>query len=415
MQFTMGTLTALFTLAFMGSSVALMLSSWQTFLLDQKYPFDILLYSPDPAETFQKEMQFLEEKVTPLEFYPYRIYTDGDNRVNAWMLTHLSTWGTMYQNPDGSPNMPEIESMLKNRLVYCFCDTYMGLSDYNHLRSMLGYEKIRLEDDEYALQIKPRLEPDVQDIGDSLKLAGNGDSDVPLLTCGGIYADPFSQDGHNGSDYLIIVPDQVLKRMSPYYSELAVDIDGTAPPLLREELDTLRDAGIAAFQEATPSLEGNSGYGSDTMIVFATVNAVRDNLTASIAYMLASVTIPLFYIGLVFLCVAVTVLSVQQLSDSVNYGFRYDVLSKLGLKESEIHSLIFRQLTAYYLCPALLAILISGKMILFAGEHFVMMTGVPVSSGSFFLKSIALFFGIYLVYFALTCVSFTRNVRRGRR
>ena len=433
MQFTMGTLTALFTLALMGSSFALMLGSWQSLLLEHKYPFDILLYSPDPADTFEKEMGFLEEKITPLEFYPYRIYTDGDNRVNAWMLTHLSAWGAMYQNPDGSPDMEKIEDMLENRSIYCICDTYMGLSDYNHLRNMLGYEEIKLEDGEYALQIKPRLEQEVQDIGASLELAGvspgsgsgfhssaspdteKAPEDAPLLSCGGIYADPFAQDGHNGCDYLIIVPDQVLKRMYPYYSELAVDIDGTAPPLLREELDTLRDAGIAAFQEANPSLKGNSGYGSDTMIVFYAVNAVKDNLTASIAYMLASVTIPLFYIGLVFLCVAVTVLSVQQLSDSASYGFRYDVLSKLGLKESEIHSLIFRQLTAYYLCPALLAILISGKMVLFAGERFVMMTGVPVSSGSFFLKSITLFFGIYLVYFALTYVSFTRNVRRGHR
>lgn len=407
MQFTMGTLTALFTLALMGSSFALMLGSWQTLLLEHKYPFDILLYSPDPADTFEREMQFLEKKVTPLEFYPYRIYTDGNNRVNAWMLTHLSAWGTMYQNPDGSPNMPEIESMLKNRNIYCLCDTYMGLSDYNHLRGMLGYEKIELESGEYALQIKSRLSQDVQDIRDI--------DDSLKLSCGGIYTDPFSQDGHNGGDYLIIVPDQELEHMHPYYSELAVDIDGTAPPLLREELDALRDAEMTTFRNANPTLEGNRAYGSDTMIVFLAVNAVRDNLTASIAYMLVSVTIPLFYISLVFLCVAVTVLSVQQLSDSASYGFRYDVLSKLGLKESEIHSLIFRQLTAYYLCPALLAILISGKMVLFAGERFVMMTGVPVSSASFFLKSIALFFGIYLVYFALTCVSFTRNVRRGRR
>ena len=108
MQFTMGTLTALFTLAFMGSSFALMLGSWQTHLLKIKYPFDILLYSPDPADTFEREMQFLKEKVTSLEYYPYRIYTDGDNRVNAWMLTHLSNWGTMYQNTVGDPNMPDI-------------------------------------------------------------------------------------------------------------------------------------------------------------------------------------------------------------------------------------------------------------------------------------------------------------------
>ncbi len=426
MQFTMGTLTVLFTLALMGSSLALMFGSWQALLLDRKYPFDILLYSSDPGDTFEREIQFLEEKVTPLEVYPYRIYTDGDNQVNAWMLTHLSAWGTMYQNPDGSPDMAQISDFLENRGIYCLCDTYMGLSDYNHLRRMLGYEEIELNDNEYAVQIKERLEKEVQGIGDDLVLAGVPEAfdpasgsdaalaaGTPLLTCAGIYADPFSQDGHNGCDYLIIVPDEVLARMYPYYSELAVDIEGTAPPRLREELDTLRDARTAAFREADSSLCGNMGYGSDIIFVFLAVNAVKDNLTASIAYMLASVTIPLFYISLVFLCVAVTVLSVQQLSDSANYKFRYDVLRKLGLKENAIRTLILRQLTAYYLCPALFAVVISGKMVLFAGERFVMMTGVPVSSYSFLLKSIALFLGIYLSYFAVTCVSFMRNIRGG--
>ncbi len=412
MQFTMGTLTVLFTLALMGSSFALMLGGWQALLLDHKYPFDILLYSPDPGDTFEREITFLKEKVKPLEIFPYRIYTDGNNQVNTWILTHLSNWGTMYQNPDGSPDTAQINDFLENNSIYCLYDTYMGLSDYNHLRRMLGYKEIELSDGEYAVQIKERLSQDVQHIGDDLMLAEHPTKGAPLLTCAGIYAEPFSQDGHNGSDYLIIVPDKALAHMYPYYSELALDIEGTAPPRLREELDTLRDSQMTAFRNTNPALDGNRGHGSDTVIVFSAVNAVKDNLKASIAYMLASVTIPLFYISLVFLCVAVTVLSVQQLSDSAKYKYRYDVLRKLGLKESSLRALIFRQLSAYYLCPALLAVLISGKMVLFAGKQFVMMTGMPVLSYSFLLKSIALFLGIYLVYFTVTWISFTRNIRK---
>ena len=47
---------------------------------------------------------------------------------------------------------------------------------------------------------------------------------------------------------------------------------------------------------------------------------------------------------------------------------------------------------------------------LFASERFVAMTGVPASPLKFFAKSILLFFGIYLVYFSVTYVSFKRNV-----
>lgn len=415
MQFTMGTLTALFTLTLMGSSFALMFSSWQNTLSDHKFPFDILLYSPDPADDFAKEIQFLEKSVSVQDAYPYRIYTDGDDQVNAWMLTHLTFWGTMYQNPDGSPDMTGIRQMLENESRYCTYDTYMGLSDYNHLRRMLGYDEITLSGKEYALQVKPRLEKEVQHIGDDLILAGADGS--PSLSCGGIYAEPFSQDGHNGGDYIVIVPDRVLSRMYPYYSELALDIEGSAPLGLRDKLSELRydKTNDLMFEgnDECPALKGNRCYGSDIIFVFNTVNEVKEDLRTSLASLIASLTIPLFYIGLVFLCAAVTVLSVQQLSDSAACRFRYDILSKLGLKEAEIHRLILKQLAAYYLCPALLAILISGKMMLFAGERFVMATGVPLSPGSFFLRSIALFFGIYLVYFAVTYISFCRNVTGG--
>ena len=414
MQFTMGTLTALFTLALMGASFALMFSSWQNNLLEQKFPFDILLYSPDPADDFKDEIRFLEEKTDILDVFPYRIYTDGGNQVNAWMLTHLTAWGAMFQNPDGSPNTDKIRQKLENESVYCTYDTYMGLSDYNKLRAMLGYEEINLTDAEYALQVKPRLEREVQHIGDGLKLAGTNGS--LSLSCGGIYAEPFSQDGHNGGDYIVIVPDQMLARMYPYYAELALDIDGSAPPGLRDELNELRYEKIndtmIGGENTNPALKGNRCYGSDTILVFNAVNEVKENLRASLTYMLAALMIPLFYIGLVFLCVAVTVLSVQQLSDSARCRYHYDILSKLGLKESEIHSLILKQLAACYLCPALLAILISGKMMLFVGKRFVMATGVPVSSASFFLQSAALFFGIYLVYFTVTFISFCRNVAK---
>lgn len=428
MQFTMGTLTALFTLALMGSSFALMFGTWQNTLMDHKFPFDILLYSPDPTDTFEEELAFLEKEVDALEIYPYRIYTDRGNQVNTWMLTHLTAWGTMYQNPDGSPNMTEIENFLKNEAVYCTYDTYMGLSDYNHLRGMLGYEKIELGPAEYAVQIKARLEEEVQHIGNDLVLAGapvseiSGgsashapDSGSSALTCGGIYAEPFSQDGQNGGDYLIIVPDEVLARMEPYYSELAIDIDGEAPPHLRNALDAMREETTYRLLPDDYSSYGNRCYGSDTIIATNAVNEVRDNLRSALSYMLAALIIPLFYVGLVFLCAAVTVLSVRQLDDSADHRFRYDILSKLGVSESALHGLILKQLAAYYLCPALLAALISGKMLLFAGDRFVEMTGVPVSSGSFFLKSLALFFGVYLVYFTVTYVSFVRNVGKRQR
>lgn len=409
MQFTMGTLTALFTIALMGASIALMFTDYENTVLEQKFPFDVQIYSADTEEDFADAKEVLMGSTDIKEIYEYSIYTDQGDQVNTWMLTNLRAFGNIYRNSDGSPDEKKIEETLKNDGIYCWYDTYMGISDYNHLRKMLGYEEISLDGNEYAVQIKERLKKEVQGIGEELKIADA--SGERFLNCAGIYSESFSQDGHNGGDYLIIVPDEVLARMRLYYSELAAELNGTPPADLSTNLNQAMDVDMDEGKYyGEKSREGNNCIGSDNIVSYTADVLVKDQVIPDVKYLLASLVIPLFYIGLVFLCVAVTVLSVQQLSDSAKYKFRYDVLAKLGLERTEINRLILKQLTAYYLCPALLAVIISGKMILQVSEIFVRETGVPTSAGMYFVASIALFFGIYLVYFIVTYIGFKRNV-----
>lgn len=407
MQFTMGTLTALFAIALLGASVAMMFGDYENLVLEDKVPFDVLLYSTDAAEDFAEETQIIRNHTSVLDIYPYRIYTDWDFQANAWMLSHLRTFGAMYQREDQSADMEKIEAFLHSpdRWAYCEYDTYMGISDYNHLRSMLGYDTVSLGQGEYLVHIKSRLHGEVEQIGNDLKIADAGKKDY--LTCAGIYDEAFSQDGHNGGDYIIVVPDAVLKRMEPYYSVLAADIYGTAPVDLNDKLDALTDTDA---EELDDIMDGNECGGSDYIFSFGADNLVRDNQIPEAKYMLAAIIIPLLYIGLIFLCVAVTVLSVQQLSDSVKYRFRFDVLAKLGLANTQLHGIIRKQLAAYYLCPAVFAMVISGRMVLFLSRAFVRETGIPVPPGAFFAKSVALFMGIYIVYFAVTYIGFKRSI-----
>lgn len=419
MQFTLGTLTSLFTLALMGASIALMFSTFENTVLDDKFPFDIQMFSVDLEDDFGEEKAIIDALGMEPQYYSYHIYTDQEIQVNTWILTHLRAWGTMYHNADGTPNIWKIKNVLSHNIFYYPYDTYMGISDYNHLRVMLGYAEIPLASGEYLVQIKPRLYKEVQEIDKDLQIAdatGQG-----LLACAGIVGNPFSQDGHNGADYILVVPDAVLERMTPYYTELVADVDGEIPIELQNSLDALEkedeDLPISYAKNYIVSMnpEMRLCIGSDNIVTYSGTYLVRDSLISMLKYILGSVIIPLFYIGLVFVCVAMTVLSVQQLSDSAKYKFRYDVLAKLGLDRRQIRRLILTQLAAYYLCPALLAIVISGKMILFVSRRFVDLTGVPAASGRFFLESIALFFGIYLVYFIVTYVGFQRNIEEKRR
>lgn len=411
MQFTMGTLTSLFTLALMGASVALMFSSYETTVLKGKFPFDIQIYSSDPQADFKEEKKIIEQNTDLQSFYSYHIYTDETDQANRWMLTNNQTaWGGMYVNKDGSPKEKEIREMLEKDGTYYRYDTYMGISDYNHLREILGYEGVELGGREYLIHMKPRLGNELKDMAQGITVTDADGKNT--LVCKGIYTEYFSQDGHNGADYVIVVPDEVLGRMKPYYSELTAEIKGQAPKDLQLKLDSIERKTESEVEFLGHFIDKGLCYGSDNIVTYAAVNLVRDNLIPEVKYMLASIIIPFFYIGLVFVCVAVTVLSVQQLSDSAKHKERYEVLKKLGVGSRKIRGLVAKQLVAYYLCPALLAMVISGKMILFASGKFVLLTGVPVSAGIFFAESAALFLGIYVVYFIVTYVGFIRNIEK---
>ena len=258
--------------------------------------------------------------------------------------------------------------------------------------------------------MKPRLGNELKNMAQGITVTDANGKDT--LVCKGIYTEYFSQDGHNGADYVIVVPDEVLGRMKPYYSEMTAEIKGQAPKDLQLKLDSIEKKTESEVEFLGHFIDKGLCYGSDNIVTYAAVNLVRDNLIPEVKYMLASIIIPFFYIGLVFVCVAVTVPSVQQLSDSAKHKERYEVLKKLGVGSRKIRGLVAKQLVAYYLCLALLAMVISGKMILFASEKFVLLTGVPISAGIFFAESAGLFLGIYVVYFLVTYVRFVRNIER---
>ncbi len=414
MSFTMGSLTALFTLALLGSAVAFMFNHFQSEILKDKYPFDLQINSCDPEDDFRREMELLEKEADVEEYYRYCIYENGTNQMNTWLYTHLRLFGREYLKEDNTPDFEKIKE--NGDMTYCDLDTYMCLSDYNHLRKMIGLSEITLEENAYAIHMKERVFLETGDFSGELSIQG-GDGE---LSFAGYYTEGFSQDGHNGGDYLIIVPDAAIKEMRPYYAELAADLKGEAPSGLNDKLDDLESEGYkynnqgqVMTEEAAEEEElGNFCCGSDTIVVYAMKNIVRDNAIPEIKYMLFAIVFPLFYVGLVFLCVALTVLSVQQLSDSAKYKFRYQVLSQIGYSRGEISGIILKQLLWYYGCPLLAALAISGVIAVYTGGKFNFYTGIKTPGFMYFLISSLFFMGIYSLYFILTYIGFKRNVEK---
>lgn len=419
MRFTMGTLTVLFTCALLGCSVALMFAKFQGQAVNNIMPFDILVYSADTSDDFAEEQAAIQNSCDVKELLIYQVYQDGTHEMNDYLYTHGDTINKKYRNADGSLNETAVE---QDGYEYYDYDTYMRLSDYNKLREMLGYDAISLAEDEYAIQIKSRME---KDLNEEIRQR-NIQTQQGELSLAEIYTIGFSQSGNNGADYLLIVPDAVCQEMTPYFSDLAVMASGEVPGKLQETLENIRlskngkipEAEFEQLQEAGEIPEDEEwessamgGAGTDQIISASGYDViVRNELGTQLKLAITSLTFPLVYIGLVFLCVALTIMAVQQLSDSSKYRFRYDVLSKLGLNKREIDRIIFKQLFSFYLVPILVAVMLSAVTAIFAGNQFVRYTGAQGNGLYYFGIALIIFIGVYLVYFGATYIGFKRNV-----
>lgn len=411
MRFTMGTLTLLLVCALLGGAFSFMFTSYQGQAIDYCMPFDVLIHSPDPGDDFSEEISAIQSYNAIQEQRIYQIYENKTQTMNRYFGTHVATAAETHVDGQGN-YIPGNE--------YYTYDTYMKLSDYNALQKMLGKEPVTLGEDEYALQTKGRIQRDFgSDIYGVQIESGN-----KTLSLSQVYTGAFSQNGINGADYLLIVPDEICRGMTPYYSVYAADIQGEGTAELRDLLDKVHrhKHGIQTYDEYEKDYEEGTAKeedwqenlleatGTDDVVVMIADIFVRDIDGADMKFVIASVTFPLEYIALIFVFVALTILSVQQLSDAGKYKFRYDVLKKLGMKRRERNSVIFRQLALYYLVPALAAVAISSVIAVYAGNQFVLYTGAKGSGVYYFVVSLAISAGVYVIYFLATYVGFKRGV-----
>lgn len=411
MRFTMGTLTLLLVCALLGGAFSFMFTSYQGQAIDYCMPFDVLIHSPDPGDDFSEEISAIQSYNAIQEQRIYQIYENKTQTMNRYFGTHVATAAETHVDGQGN--------FIPGNEYYTY-DTYMKLSDYNALQKMLGKEPVTLGEDEYALQTKGRIQRDFgSDIYGVQIESGN-----KTLSLSQVYTGAFSQNGINGADYLLIVPDEICRGMTPYYSVYAADIQGEGTAELRDLLDKVHrhKHGIQTYDEYEKDYEEGTAKeedwqenlleatGTDDVVVMIADIFVRDIDGADMKFVIASVTFPLEYIALIFVFVALTILSVQQLSDAGKYKFRYDVLKKLGMKRRERNSVIFRQLALYYLVPALAAVAISSVIAVYAGNQFVLYTGAKGSGIYYFGVSLAISAGVYVIYFLATYVGFKRGV-----
>ncbi|MDH6364176.1 putative ABC transport system permease protein [Enterococcus sp. PF1-24] len=385
MRFTMGTLTVLFTVTILSFMCVLMFDGYRKEAFDMYLmPIDVLYVSEEENEDFAKPLATIEEFGEVTAQYTYVIYQNGNTQLNDYLKP-------------------------KTKGEYFGYDTFMALSDYNYLRELTGYEAVDLAEDSYLLQVTARLEKTFVDYGEH--------NQVNVAKQALKYQDtetiPFTQAGTNGADYLIVVADSLIETMTPYYEVLAANVSvedtyGLARQLEQDYLYVDEDGepdGVAMTLEY--------GNGSEDIITLGSPLIVREDLVHDYTNSAATMSFALGYIGAVFLIVAMSILAIQQLSDTTKYKYCYQILGNLGVNQREKNKIVLKQLALYYLFPVAITIFLGLFLGIFLSSAFVANTGlINVFGPQYYLSAVGVFLVLFLLYFVITYVSFLRMIEK---
>lgn len=390
---------ALLVISISGSTVAMMYTDYQNHQIDSEYPFDVMIYHQNPELEFQSEKNILEGETGIHASHEYLIYQNGDSFMNEWLYTHLMYFGDRFTDEDGAFDSEKLNADEEGYDVYYEYDTYMKVSDYNVLRQMLGQEPVELQEDEYILQIKRRLEPELTSEIRNRRLL----CDTEELHCKEISTVDFEQNGHNGADYVFVIPDNAANHMTPYYSVLAAS--------------TKKQATGAVFDKLDHASSGNDGlcWGSNHSILYVSPILLKKQVETELKATLVPFIFAFAYVSIVFLCVAISFLASHLISTSESNKNRYLLLGKLGMSQAKIDAVIHEQLAVNYLIPLGMALIPGCLIANRASKGFILATGLSTIWIKYVFLSLVWILMLYIIYFILTDIFFRRNIHHRKK
>lgn len=233
------------------------------------------------------------------------------------------------------------EVIEKNRNLYPIAEdrpiAIIKLSDFNELMKMLNKEEIVLREDEYyAFGDVSEVIKDIQEnINNDVLIDINGKSLVPA-NYKVINVTTYNSMMKNNI-CTIVVNDEIVKNLKPVFSNLNINFN----------ID---------IKEAEEYLNENFRYQDmeDKIQIYGlSKNELIDN-SVGIGAMISYLAI---YMGIVFLITSAAVLALQQLSESADNFYRYEILKKFGVDNNIINKALFTQIGIYFIVPLSLAII----------------------------------------------------------
>lgn len=386
--------TLLLACSLTGSTIAMFYTDYQNHQIDAEFPYSLLIYHDDGIPDFIKEKEVLKANRIKLETeHEYIIYKNSSEYRRIWLYTHLNYFNSLWEENSYNINQKVLDNNPDYDVYYQY-DTFMKLSDYNKLRKMLGFPQKELGSDKYILQVKNRISKELSFGFTNKDIVIGNKTLYPYEIC----TDEFEQNGHNGADYIIVIPDEAASSLKPYYSVYALQTS-----------DIISSEVSSSLSEINTGTD-NFKYGSNHNILYASPVLVKTEIEGSLKSLISVLLFPFAYISLVFLCATMAVLSIQLVSDSKIHKYRYMVLARLGMKESGINKLVHQQLALSYLVPAILALVTGGTISLYISRTMVYNVGMSVAYVKYLLLSLIWIAVIYLAYYILADLLFRRNI-----
>lgn len=406
MSLSLGTIALMFTIILIGGNVALLMNSMINNEIEMGYPYEIMITTADGD--FSKYKEYIEKNTKVKDMYEYRLYN----------IKEIGLSTAFEKTPFKGTIDKEINSVL-------------SLTNYNKLREILGYEKVDLKDDEIIINClktaKGGLEKYTKE-NDKTKIVGK---DVKIKE---IRSENIAQVGFNGWYYAIIVPDSLIpliekedKRLRDkndnnstivteqedgadkiYYLDFAYNFVATTENMTDEKFyKELSNYIIKQDREIAGEVNGEEqNYNIEISLANVQTKGERMSQTKSFYTIMSFLA---FYVALIFVMAAATLLAIQQLSDSEKYKYRYELLKKLGVDELQINRTIFKQLLFYFAIPMILPVIISIPVILGVGQIFTVAVTMEEIFKNIWIM-LGMFILVYGIYFIATDVQFDRNI-----
>ena len=288
----------------------------------------------------------------------------------------------------------------------------ISLSDFNKLRTMLGYEKINLKENEFTTQWHSVVNN--TDISKFLSKNKHLNINGKILNISkdSHYKESIGERIYDFYSYnIIILPDKVCKDLTLAETNFLANLNNQM---------SYKDAVNFESKYIEKWFKENNRYliekySKEFDITSSIIDGrVKSSETNNILNMTLAMRILGVYLCIVLLTISFTVLALGQLTDSIEHKDRYNVLRKLGVEENDINKIVLKQISIYFVVPIAIALIGVG---IFIYNYYLMYKERIVTFIGFnlFIFSIAtgiiLTICVYMCYFAGTYYTFKRNIK----